>query len=127
MRLPVPRNRLVTLSIVAALLTTVVTVGLANPTLFTDASPADAVTVGGGGVPVTPAADIAPSTGTATPPSTAADGQVAGIPTPNPDFTPAVGTATPSGGEREWGEHEEYEHEEYEHEEYEEHEEWDDD
>jgi len=113
MRLPVPRNRIVTLSILAALVTGLVTVGLADPSLLTDTSPADAVTLGGSGGQVTPAADVAPAAADGSTSSTSANEGAAGTPTPNPNFTPAVQSATPSGGEHDWGDHEEEEHEEW--------------
>lgn len=66
MRIPVPTNRLVAFTLVGAVLTGVVAVGLAVPGLF----------------PATDGDDTATDAGTTT---VAAD-----APTPNPDFTPAV-------------------------------------
>ena len=93
MRLPLPRNRLVQLTLVGALLTTAVAAGLLVPGAFGDS-------------PDSP--DSGSSTTTLGPDA----------PTPNDQFTPAT-----SGGEDDYDEYEEYEdeHEEYEdeHEEYE--------
>lgn len=149
MRLPVPRNRLVTLTILASVLTLAVTVGLAYPSLIPGTGPpqdADVVLADSNPsstIEEAPAASTDASTSTAaaatpdagdarfTPegaPSTAAP-----PPTPNPNFTPAVQTTTGgSGGFLDHdGEHEgkhEEEHEEDEEHEREEHEdEWEDD
>ena len=85
MRIPVPNNRLVALTLAGALLTTVVAGGLAFPGLVSDPS-GDAAEAG-----------------------TDAVQQVAdGAPEPNEDFTPAV--QSESGYE----EHEEHEDDEYE-------------
>ncbi|MEF8777402.1 MAG: hypothetical protein V5A36_00680 [Natronomonas sp.] len=102
MRIPVPNNRLVAFTLVGALLTTVVAVGLAAPGLGfglgTD-SPGEAVGTESG----------------------ASEQIAADAPEPNQDFTPAVQTQSS------YEEHEEYEegyedddHDEYEDEEHEE-------
>ncbi|MFB6170807.1 MAG: hypothetical protein ABEJ06_06625 [Haloarculaceae archaeon] len=91
MRVPLPRNRLVALALLGALLTGAVSLGLASPALW---SGADAPDAGG-----------------------AASQQLANdAPTPNADFTPAVQTQS-AGGEHEEHEAYEEEHEEEEHEE----------
>jgi len=145
MRIPVPRSRLVTLSILAALITAVVTVGLANPSMLpgTDTvtmvgapAVADAGLDEAGTAPTKaqeePAEDAsedvsaADTSGADTPtaPVQAAEQPpvtAAAPPTPNPNFTPAVGTATPNGGQ---GDDEEGGHEWWEHDDEDE---WDDD
>lgn len=94
MRIPIPTNRLVALTLVGALLTGIVSLGLASPSLLTGSNAADDA-LGAGAQP-------------------GGSGQLAGdAPTPNPDFTPAVQTAT--GYEDD--EHERFEdddHDEYE-------------
>jgi len=80
MQLPLPTNRLVALTLAGAVLTAVVAVGLASPSLF--------------------GADTAGATGSDAPPGASAQ-LPPDAPTPNTQFTPAV--QTPSG------EHEEYE------------------
>lgn len=87
MRLPIPKNRLVALTLVGALLTTVVAAGLAVPGAL---SGDDAQTAQN------------------------AAGLSDDAPTPNENFTPAVSTSNGGGyEEHEEGEHEEEEHEEY--------------
>lgn len=99
MRLPVPTNRLVALTLAGALLTGVLAVGLTSPSLF-------------------PGTD--PTGGEDTQPRVAAD-----APTPNADFTPAVQRST-GGEDHEYEEDEDDEdHEEWE-EEDETDEEWED-
>jgi len=88
MRIPVPTNRLVSLTLAGAVLTSFVALSLAAPGL---------------GLGVDPLTNDEN-------PTVASD-----APTPNEDFTPAVGTQ--GGGEHEddeYEEHEEYEEEEYE-------------
>lgn len=118
MRIPVPRSRLVTLAIVAALLTGVVTIGLANPALFPGAGPGETAPSQG---PTPASATDAPVGGasgdlaTAPPPTAgtpAGDGAqqpstAAPAPTPNPNFTPAVQTQAPRDDDEEYEEHEE--------------------
>ncbi|MFB6154863.1 MAG: hypothetical protein ABEJ22_03140 [Haloferacaceae archaeon] len=88
MRLPIPKNRLVALTLVGALLTTVVAAGLAAPGVLSND---DTQTVEN------------------------AAGLSGDAPTPNENFTPAVSTSSGGGnGEHEEGEHEEYEEEEHE-------------
>jgi len=96
MRIPVPTNRLVSLTLAGAVLTGVVALALAAPGL---------------GLGVDSLTDDEN-------PTAASD-----APTPNEDFTPAVGTQ--GDGEHEDDEYEEHEDDEYE-DEYEEHEEEDD-
>lgn len=92
MRLPLPRNRLVQLTLVGALLTTAIAAGVVVPGVFTNPTASD-------------------STSTQTNPGPDA-------PTPNDQFTPA--TSGGDGGEYEDEEYgEEYEDEEHEEEEYE--------
>ncbi len=83
MRLPLPRNRLVQLTLVGAVLTTAIAAGLLVPGAFGDHS--------------TPAGDGSDET-TLGPDA----------PTPNDRFTPAT-----SGGDDDDGEHEEYEGDEH--------------
>ncbi|WP_254532836.1 hypothetical protein [Natrinema gelatinilyticum] len=88
MRIPVPTNRLVSLTLAGAVLTSFVALSLAAPGL---------------GLGVDPLTNDEN-------PTVASD-----APTPNGDFTPAVGTQ--GGGEHEddeYEEHDEYEEEEYE-------------
>ncbi|MFB6165604.1 MAG: hypothetical protein ABEJ31_10635 [Haloarculaceae archaeon] len=89
MRIPVPTNRLVALTLVGAVLTAGVAVALAAPDLL-----------GGSNDPTQSGQD-----GT--------DQLPADAPSPNPNYTPAKQTAAPAVGEHE-GEDEEYEHGEYE-------------
>jgi len=101
MRIPVPNNRLVALTLAGALLTAIVAGALAVPI--------DGLTQSGGQV------DQSGSTDSDAPRQVASD-----APTPNQDFTPAVQTQSGYEGE----EHEEYEErEEYEEEDEEEDEE----
>jgi len=109
MRSPVPRNRLVALSILAALLTGAIT---AYPALLPGADTMESPAAGDPGVGLAAAGDAGPTSPTATAgtagagastPSAGAPTAAPAVPTPNPDFTPAVETATPSGHE---GEHE---------------------
>lgn len=98
MRIPLPKNTLVSLTLVGAVLVAAVSLALAFPSA----------------VPGMTTDKMASNDNAGTGTSIASD-----APTPNPDFTPAV--QTQSGGEHE--EHEGYEHEESEeHEEHEEHE-----
>lgn len=94
MRVPVPKNRLVALTLVGAVLTAAVAVGLALPGLGPAESPDRSTPAGG-----------------------SRDAVAADAPTPNPNFTPAVDQRAPSYEE----EREEYEHEDGGEEEYEEH------
>jgi len=91
MRIPVPRNRLVALTVLGMVLTGGLGLALASPSLLP----------GDDGPPAQPNASSA---------SLGAD-----APTPNPDFTPAV-QSQPAGGD----DHEEYEDHEYGEEEHEE-------
>ena len=102
MRIPVPNNRLVAFTLVGALLTTVVAVGLAVPGL-------------GFGLG-------ADSPGEAIGTENAASQQIAAdAPEPNQDFTPAVQTQSSYEEHQEHEEeYEEDEHDEYEDEEHEE-------
>lgn len=86
MRIPVPTNKLVAFTLVGALLTAIVAVGLAGPLTGLTQSGEQAGQAG--------------STNADPPQQVAAD-----APTPNQNFTPAVQTQS---------EHEEDEHEEYE-------------
>lgn len=86
MRIPVPRNKLVAFTLIGALLTSVVAVGLAVPGLDSGGS--------------------TDSTGTSPTTTVAAD-----APTPNPDFTPAVSR---SGADDHAEHEEEWEDDEYE-------------
>ena len=90
MRIPLPTNRLVTLALVGALLTGIVAVGLALPSLGGSDDAAAAMSG------ETAASDV---------------------PTANANFTPAVSTQNAGSGEYE--EHEEHEAEEHEDEEHE--------
>lgn len=78
MRLPIPTNRLVALTLLGAVLTTLLAAGLTAPSIFPGTDPT---------------ADPAQS-GTLS----------ADAPTPNPDFTPAIQRA-PGGEEHEEWEH----------------------
>lgn len=105
MRSPVPKNRLVTLTLLAALLTGALTVGLAYPTLLPGTDTIESPAAGDQAIGVAGAGGAAP---TATP-GMAGDGTPTAAPetpTPNPNFTPAVKTTTPSGHEYEEHEHE---------------------
>jgi hypothetical protein len=94
MRLPLPRNRLVQLTLVGALLTTVVATGLLAPGVFAFTS--DAAVDG--------------TTDTALGPD---------APTPNDQFTPATSGGDEYGEEGYEEEYEDEEHEDEEHEDYE--------
>lgn len=86
MRLPIPQHSLVALTLIGALLTTVVAIGLTAPGVF--------------GVAQTGPADS----------NTGSDALASDAPQPNESFTPAVQTQ-PSGEHEEWEEHEEEESE----------------
>lgn len=98
MRAPLPTNRLVALTLVGALLTGVVAVGLALPGFGPAVAPDDPTS-----------GDTAGNVAAA-----------AGAPTPNPNFTPAVSGTSGDGDHdddrddeaEEHGEHEDDEHEE---------------
>lgn len=81
MRLPLPQNRLVALTLAGALLTTVVAAGLTAPGLFG----AD-----GNGIASSESGDVV----------------LQDAPTPNENFTPAVQTQSGGEHEEEWEEHE---------------------
>jgi hypothetical protein len=87
MRVPVPTNKLVAFTLIGAVLTGAIAVGLAFPDLGLDRG-----------------SDVVSSD------ETSAGVVAADVPTPNPDFTPAVAQA--NGGGEEHREYEEYEDDE---------------
>ena len=93
MRIPVPRNRLVALTLLGIALTGVLTVVLANPSVLGD--------------------DRSEQQPSASQASVGASGDV---PTPNPNFTPAVQqqSAYEDHEEHEYEEHEDDDHERWE-------------